>query len=164
VPTIVSICQSAALSESLRLLLEGRGYDILFITDVRELDKIKTVPRCSVMGIDIEPKMKRAAAGLLKKKWPGISILEINSAHPEIEGAACVASDGPEEVLAALNGLLLPRGRKYSEYLRHQARDLSKRARSNVRRSEELAAWIAQQGKKSGRRVRRDHPKKKADN
>ncbi len=35
---------------------------------------------------------------------------------------------------------------------------------ANVRRSEELASWIAQQGKKSGRRVRTDHPKKKADN
>jgi hypothetical protein len=76
----------------------------------------------------------------LTRQWPRISILEINSAHPEIEGAACVASDGPEEVLAALNGLLLPSGRRYSEYFRHQARDLSKRARSNVRRSEELAA------------------------
>lgn len=159
-PTILSICQNPELSEARRLLLAARGYDVLVITDIRELEKIKTVPMCAVMGTDIEPRMKRAAAGLLEQRWPGIAILEINMVRPEIKGAACVASDAPEEVLHALNDLLWPRGARYSEHLRQQARAIVERARRAVRRSEELAARIAQRTIKSRRRQRKGRHKK----
>lgn len=159
-PTILSICQSSALSETRRLLLAARGYDVVVITDARELDKIGTAPRCALMGIDIEPRMKRAVAGLLDQHWPGIAMLEINVTHPEIEGAACVASDVPEEVLNALNDLLGPRGRRYSEHLRHQTQGIVERARHAVRRSQELAARVAKEMAKSTRLVRRVRRKK----
>jgi hypothetical protein len=160
--TILTICQNESLSETRRLLLTKNGYQVTVVTDFRHIEKISQHPNCVVMGIDIEPRMKRAVAVLLEKRWPGIPILEINILHPEIEGAACVSSDSPEEVVAALKDLLSPTGRRYTENLHRQNMGIRQRATDAVQRAKELATRIGEQTAKAallvtkGRRYRRE--------
>jgi|SRR6185312_10070559 len=160
-PTILVICQNPALGETRRVLLEGDGYHVLVVTDVRELEQIRAHLDCAVLGRDIEPRMKRAVAGLLEKQWPGIPILEIDELHAEIEGAACVPSGAPEEVLEALDDLLRPTGRRYSQHLHQKTLGVLARARDAIHRSEELAITIAGRAEKSTRQRWKNRPKEK---
>lgn len=160
--TILTICQNESLSETRRLLLAQNGYQVLVVTDFRHIEKVKSYPNCVFIGRDIEPRIKRAVAILLEKNWPGIPILEINVLHPEIEGAACVPSDSPEEILAALKDLLSPTGRRYTENLHRQNKGIRQRAADAVQRARELATRIEEQTAKAalllskGRRYRRE--------
>ena len=154
-PTILSICRDPSLSEIRRLLLTGNGYNVVVATDFRQIEALSAPPNCVVIGTDIEPRVKRAAGKLLDHKWAGIPILEINVFQPEIEGAAWVSSDSPEEVLAALKDLLLPTGKRYTEQLHRKNDGIRQRAMSAVRQARKLVASAREQ-KERARRLKRE--------
>ena len=160
--TILTICQNESLSETRRLLLTQNGYQVVVVTDFRHIETIKSHPNCVVIGRDIEPRMKRAIAILLEKQWPGIAILETNLLHPEIKGAACVPSDSPEEILAALEDLLSPAGRRYAENLRRQNMGIRRRASDAIQRARELATRIQEQTAKAALLVRKSRYRRDA--
>jgi hypothetical protein len=121
--TIVCVCRAPALAETLRMLLEQRGYRVLVATYFHEIDGGAGGEHfdCALISADIEPNMRRAIAVMLQDKYPATAILEICRISPEIDGSAYVLIDAPQDVPDAVDDLLNPHGRRHTEFLQRRA-------------------------------------------
>lgn len=134
VATVLCICLVPAVAETQRLLLEQQGYRVFLATNFHEIEEIarQTPLDCALVGADIEPKMKRAIAAMLQDKFPATAILEVCRFSPEIEGVAYVLAESPDDILGAVNDLLLPHGRRHTEFLQRRSTLARQRAQEMV--------------------------------
>lgn len=150
---ILSIAHDPAVVETRRLVLEQRGFAVAIATNFVEIEQ-KCRQRniaCIVIGMDIEPSIKRTIGNLLTNACPQLPLLEICRTAPEIEGASAVHSDAPEDLLAAIDDLLKPSGRRYTEQLYRRAKATRKKAAEASALAREMRARI--------REMRANYPK-----
>jgi hypothetical protein len=145
------------LAEAQRMFLEEHGHHALVANDLRELDQIsKNTPlACAILGEDIGDGMKQAIATLLEENLAAIPILEEYSSSPVLPNADHILAGQPADLLAVVDDLLLPHGRRHIEHLQRKARVL----RERVRKARETAKYILRQS-----RQRRAHSKKSRNN
>lgn len=133
-------------AETRRLLLEQHGLTVATATNFVEVEqKCKQGNiACIIVGMDIEPHIKRAIGNLLAETCPQLPLLEICRLSPEIEEASTVLSDAPEDLLAAIDDLLNPTGRRYTEQLYRRAKAIRKKAAEASALAREMRARIRQ--------------------
>jgi len=156
---ILSISNNPAVSETRRLVLEQRGFTVIVATNFAEVQqKCQGDIACIIVGTDVEPKVKRAIGHILAESCPQTPLLEICRISPEIEGASTVLSDAPEDLVAAIDDLLKPTGRRYTEQLGRRAEVIRKKAAESTALAAESIA-LAKEMRARIRQMRAAHPK-----
>lgn len=125
-------------------MLEQHGFSVVVATNFVDIQQ-KCVDKnisCILIGMNIEPRIKRAIGKLLEEVCPQTPLLEICRITPEIEEASFVCSDAPEDLLAALDDLLKPYGRRYTEQLCRRTKAILGRAAESVALAREMRARI----------------------
>lgn len=157
--TVVCICLTPSVADVQRMLLEQHGYRVFVATNFHEVLNLarRTELNCALICADIEPKMKRAIASMLEEKFLRTSILEIGPISPEMEGLPRVLSDSPEDVLAAVDDLMRPNGKRFNQVVQRRAANARRRARETVRLARELRNIAGQLRPKHRRRDKTPH-------
>ena len=145
--TVVLICLNRELAEAQRSILEEHGYRVLIASDLRDLERVSKEIRlaCVVLGEDIGDAMKHTIATLLSGNLLGIAIVEECRNSPVLPDADHVPAGDPSALLAALDDLLLPYGKRHTAHLQTKARaivqlvqEVRQRAKYAVHQSRQL--------------------------
>jgi DNA-binding response OmpR family regulator len=142
-PTLIlSISLNPAVAETRRLLLEQYGYHVVVATNFLEVkEKCRDMRfACAIIGTDIEAAMKRAIAKTLEESCSQMPILEIVRGSQEIERASSVESNEPEVLLAAVDDLLHPTGRRYTEQLHRRTQTIQEKTVQSVAVARQIRA------------------------
>lgn len=156
---VLSISADPAVSETRRRVLQEHGYSVVVATNLLEVEQMcrNMEIACVIIGADIEPKMKRAIARIINEVRCLMPVLEIIHISPEIEGASTVQSNDPAALVEAVEDLLKPTGRRFSEQLYRRSRAIKKLASETVGQSRQTRDRLSQLRQSTLKNAGKDH-------
>jgi hypothetical protein len=101
--------------------------------------------------------MKHAIAALLSDNLPAMAILEEYTTSPALADADHILAGDPPDLLAAVDDLLLPYGKRHTAHVRRKAHAVVKRAEELV----ETAKYIVIQNRQTRAESRKSRSKNK---